>query len=284
MSASVILDAQAAADAPCGDTIDSVRHPAVARVADVLRSRAHRPRTVLIDDAENIAQAIRARVRIISVYTTPGERCTGIGLDVPDVDRHVLTEEVMRSLFHGEKRGRVFALAQAPAPASWRDIAAARGDVVVLDGVSIAGNIGAIIRSACAFGAAALVLIGSGITSIYDRRIIRASRGLIFSIPVLLASRNELELFVRTERMPLVSMTADAAAPLCAIAQIQERVAILMGSERTGVSHTLGAMADQCYAVPMTPGVDSLNVSVAAALALYERARAGQEGKSSSAG
>lgn len=276
MSGSAILDARGAPEARTRDVIDSPHHPAAARVADVLRSRSSRPRTLVIDDEENIAQAIRAKVTIIAVCTSVSELDDALGLQkkAPSADVHVFTDEVMSSLFGHERRSRVFALAHAPRPASWRDIADAPGDLVVLDAVKIAGNIGAIIRSSCAFGAAGVVLVDSGITSIYDRRLIRASRGLLFSIPVLLATASEVETFLRAERMLLASMTADATSPLTAIAATAERVAILMGSERRGASDALTAIAGQRYAVPMAPGVESLNVSVAAAIALYERRRA----------
>lgn len=275
MTGTATLDAAPASDACAGGLIDSVRHPAVARVADVLRSRSTRPRTVLIDDGENIAQAIRAGVRVVAVYATASELggASWLREQAPGIELHVLTDDVMRSLFARERHTRVFALAHAPKPASWRDIAASGGDVVVLDGVRIAGNIGAIIRSVRAFGGGGVVLLNSGIDTVYDRRLIRASRGLLFTVPVLLATRTELEAFLRSERMPLASMTADASRPLRMIARARGRIAILMGSERSGVSGVLDALADQHYAVPMMPGVDSLNVSVAAAIALYERQR-----------
>lgn len=257
------------------EAIDSARHPAVTRISDVLRSRSSRPRTLLIDDEENIAAAIAAGIRILAIYAT-GDRVDAarrLRCDAPAAALYALDEEIARSVFRQDKRARVFALASAPKPSAWRDLAAAEGDVLVLDGVRIAGNIGAIVRSARAFDAAGIVLVDSGLSSVFDRRLIRASRGLVFAIPALTATRSELEAFLRSERMPLVSLTAEADAPLRAISRVEGRIAILMGSERTGASHALAGRAERRYAVPMTPGVDSLNVSVAAGIALYERWR-----------
>ena len=258
-----------------GGRIDDARHPAVRRVADVLRNRSPRPRTVLIDDEENIAQAIRAGVRILAVYAAIGESETARRVQEASrsTELHLLDDEVMRMLFTGEKHARVFALARAPRAASWNDLAASGGDMLVLDGVRIPGNIGAIIRSASAFDAAGVILLDSGLRTIHDRRLIRASRGLSFTIPILIATRTELDAFLGAEGLPLAVMTADADAPLETIRQATGRVAILMGAERTGPSDELAARADHRYAVPMAAGVESLNVSVAAALALYERRR-----------
>lgn len=256
-------------------TIDDPRHPAVRRVADVLRSRAPRPRTILIDDEENIAQAARAGVELIALYVSTDrlEDVIRYRTPVPAPELHVLGREVLRGLFTSEKHSRVFALARAPRPASWRDLAAKNGDLLVLDGVRIPGNIGAILRSACAFGTAGIVLLDSGLTSVYDRRLIRASRGLLFTLPVLTAARSELTEFLRDERIPLAAMSADADEPFDAIGRVPGRLAILMGSERNGPSDALANDATFRFAVPMQPGVESLNVSVAAGIALHERSR-----------
>lgn len=147
------------------------------------------------------------------------------------------------------------------------------GDLLVLDGVRIPDNIGAILRSACAFGAAGVVLLDSGLTSVYDRRLIPACRGLLFTLPVLTATHSELTEFLRDERIPLAAMAADADDPLDAIGRVPGRLAILMGSERNGPSDVVANDATLRCAVPMLPGVESLNVSVAAGIALHERQR-----------
>ena len=255
--------------------VDNVRHPAARRLTDVLRSRAARPRTVLVEDEENIAQAIRAGVQMLAVYSTPATEIVAARLhaQVPSAARFIIDDDVVRSLLAGDKTTSVLALARAPRPASWRDVAAGPGDLLVLDGVRITGNIGAMIRTAYAFGASGVVLVDSGLRTVYDRRVIRASRGLVFTLPVILADRAELERFLRSAGLPLVVMTASARAPLQEIGSTPDRLAILMGSERSGASRELDALASRRYAVPMTTGVDSLNVSVAAGLALYERRR-----------
>ncbi|WP_424935216.1 MULTISPECIES: TrmH family RNA methyltransferase [Bacteria] len=256
--------------------IDDPRHPLVRRVADVLRSAVSRPRTLIVDDEENIAQALASGVQLDALYAVPGvaaAEAEGLRARTPSTPLHLVADGVMRSLFKTEKRARLFALARAPRPTTWQDVAARDGDVVVLDGVRIAGNIGAIIRSARAFDAAGIVLVDSGLTTVFDRRLIRASRGLTFSIPILLATGAELAGHLRAAGIPLVGLAADGAAPLPAIAEAPERIALLMGSERTGASPELDALAERRYRVPMSEGVESLNVSVAAGIALYERSR-----------
>lgn len=254
--------------------IDDTRHPAVRRVADVLRARSGRPRVFLIDDTENIEQALACGIALDSLYVTGAAIDGGLPAPIgvgPDVPLHVLDETVARTLFGERRSARVFALAHAPRPPRLRDLAGAAGDVVVLDGVRIVGNIGAITRTACALGAAGVVLLDSGLRTTLDRRLVRASRGLVFATPVVLARRAECIDFIRQERLTVAALSADAAAPLSTIRRVEERLALVLGGERDGVSPDLAAVATRHYAIPMTPRAESLNVSVAAGIALYER-------------
>ncbi|MFE6733487.1 TrmH family RNA methyltransferase [Microbacterium sp. NPDC057650] len=253
--------------------IDDQGHPALRRVADVLRSRAATPRTLLLDDADSIDQAALSGVRVESIYSTPkhAEEATGLRDRMSGADQFIVAEDTMRSLLPRDNASRVLALARAPRPARWADLAAASGDVLVLDGVRITGNVGAIIRSASALGASGVVLVDSGLGTAFDRRLVRASRGLVFALPTLLADRDDVVSFLSTTRMPLLGLAADAQAPLEHISRRYGRAAILLGSERFGPSEQLEAAVAARYSIPMEPGVESLNVSVAAALALYER-------------
>lgn len=252
------------------EAIDSATHPVARRIADVLRNRTARPSIFVIDDLENIEQAIDCGVEIDSLYLSiSADSSTFLGIKT-DVPHHVLDGSVTRALFGEQKRSRVFALARAPRRSSLRDLIGATGDIIILDGVRIVGNIGAITRTACALGAAGVVLVDSGLRTVWDRRLIRASRGLVFATPVVLATRAECAEFIRQERIVLAALSADAAEPLSSIRTAPERLALVMGSEREGVSSELGALATYRYSIPMAPNVESLNVSVTAGLALFE--------------
>ncbi len=151
----------------------------------------------------------------------------------------------------------------------------------MLDGVRMVGNIGAITRTASALGAAGVIVLDSGLRTTFDRRLIRASRGLVFSLPVVLASRTECAGFLQREKVRIATLSADAESPLHAIRSVTDRIALILGSERDGVSQGFDDLANHRFSIPMKPGVESLNVSVAAGIALYEHA-AGQEAASPS--
>lgn len=254
-------------------TIRSARHPVARRVADVLRSRSEKPKVFVLDDPENIEQAVTAGIELDSLYVTESvlaggfTTLAGVG---PDVPLNVLEDAVARTLFGEQKSARTFALARAPRPPRLHDLTGTPGDVVVLDGVRIIGNIGAIARTACALGAAGVIVVDSGLRTVLDRRLIRASRGLVFAIPIVLTSRAACADFIQREGLTAVSLSAEAAEPLSAIRAAPDRLAVVLGGERGGVSSELDTLAAHGYAIPMTPSVESLNVSVAAGIALYE--------------
>jgi TrmH family RNA methyltransferase len=250
--------------------IDSATHPIARRIADVLRNRTARPSIFVLDDLENIEQAIDCGVEIDSLYlSTSADPSTFLGIKA-DVPHHVLDDSVTRALFGEQKRSRVFALARAPKRSSLRDLNGTTGDIIILDGVRIVGNIGAITRTACALGAAGVVLVDSGLRTVWDRRLIRASRGLVFAIPVVLTTRAQCAEFIRQEQIVLAALSADAVEPLSSIRAAPERLALAMGSEREGISRELGALTTYRYSIPMASKVESLNVSVTAGLALFE--------------
>lgn len=251
-------------------TIDIPGHPVARRVADVLRSRSEKPRVFVLDDPANIEQAITRGIKLDSVYFSASSGSPRLAGVEPDVPRYCLSESVLQALFGAQKHSRVFALARAPRQRSLRELAGTRGDILVLDGVRILGNIGAIVRTACALDAAGVIVVDSGIGTTLDRRLIRASRGLVFALPVILTTRATCIDFLRQEQLELATLSARAAEPLRSIRLVHERLAFILGSEREGVSPELDALATHKYAIPMTAGVDSLNVSVAAGIALYE--------------
>lgn len=257
--------------------IDAPSHPAVRRLRDILRAGAAVRRTIVVEDEENIVQAVRRGVRLDSVFLARG---ADLGArEVADAVRsqrvpvHRLSGPAATAVFGSERRSRVLALIDRPPARSLADIAAASGDVVILDGVRLPGNIGAITRSAAALGAAGIVLVDSGLTSIWDRRLIRASRGLLFALPIVQATRAEVAAFAAETSLILVGLAAGAAAPLTGLSQLPDRLALLLGGEREGASAELTALCARQFAIPTDPDVESLNVSVAGAIALYERGR-----------
>ena len=143
--------------------------------------------------------------------------------------------------------------------------------VVIVENVEKPGNLGAILRTAEAAGATALVAIGSTV-DFFNPNVLRASTGAVFTQPIATAGLAELAAWAKERHLQLVVATPDAAAPYWA-ADLSGPVAIIVGAEDEGVTQETRAHADRLVSVPMSGSIDSLNVSVTAALLLFEAIR-----------
>lgn len=143
--------------------------------------------------------------------------------------------------------------------------------VVVLEAVEKPGNLGAVLRSADAAGADA-VIVCDPLTDMYNPNLIRSSIGAIFTVPVATASTEECINWLKDKGIKIYT------------AQLQDSEwyydtdmkggsAIVMGTEATGLTDTWRMAADAHIKIPMLGQLDSLNVSVSAAILLYEAVR-----------
>jgi RNA methyltransferase, TrmH family len=149
------------------------------------------------------------------------------------------------------------------------------GPIVVVVGLQDPGNLGTILRSAEAFGSAGVVL-GEGTVSPFNSKVIRASAGSIFRLPVVIAkSAGGMEKICATMRSAEVRLIATSSHKGAALdqANLTRPVAIFVGSEGSGLSRELLAQVDELVTIPHATQVESLNAGVAGSLVLYEAAR-----------
>jgi TrmH family RNA methyltransferase len=147
--------------------------------------------------------------------------------------------------------------ATAARPAEDRSVLSSRtSPLAVLDDPRHPGNAGAAIRVAAAAGASGVALVGS--LDPWHPAVVRGSAGLHFALPVLSAGVTELQ-------GPVWALDAEGDA----LADVPDDVALVVGSERAGVSPSLRERADRVVSLPMRPGVSSLNLATALAAALY---------------
>jgi len=129
---------------------------------------------------------------------------------------------------------------------------------VYLHGVADPGNVGAVLRSALAFGAGSVAL-GPGCADPFGPKAVRASMGAIFAVAVARCGVEELP----GERVALVAREGEALRGPAGAA-----VSLLVGAERTGLPAELVAACDRVAHIPI--GAESLNAAMAATVALYE--------------
>ncbi|AFZ22729.1 rRNA methylase [Cylindrospermum stagnale PCC 7417] len=146
------------------------------------------------------------------------------------------------------------------------------GLVLALETVQDPGNLGTIIRTAAAAGASGLWLSGDSV-ELENPKVLRASAGQWFRLEM--AVSEDLKATVQQSQQAGMQVVATMASATSTYWQIDWRKPslILLGNEGAGLSADLVAIADQQVKIPLSPGVESLNVAIAAALMLYEAQR-----------
>jgi TrmH family RNA methyltransferase len=144
--------------------------------------------------------------------------------------------------------------------------------VLILDRVQDPGNVGAIVRVAEATGATG-VIAGPGTADPFGWKALRGSMGSAFRLPIAIApSLGEACLAAHDVGLTLFATVPRDGTPIES-AGLDRPCAILLGGEGAGLAPEVMAAADESLTIPMRPPVESLNVSIAAALVLYEAAR-----------
>src|SRR3984957_4216522 len=156
-----------------------------------------------------------------------------------------------------------------------------RGPIVVLAGLQDPGNLGTILRSAEAFGCAGVVL-GEGTVSPFNSKVIRASAGSVFRLPIVHAQRGAGK--ARTVKLEEVSQkfseqgvrqlaTSSHKGTKLDQGDLRGAPAIFFGNEGAGLPREIVVRMDETIAIPHASQVESLNAGVAASIVLYEAAR-----------
>ena len=149
--------------------------------------------------------------------------------------------------------------------------------VMVLESVEKPGNLGAVLRSADAAGADA-VLICDPLTDLYNPNLIRASIGAVFTVPVVAVSSEEAIAWLQAKGICILTAQLQDSKPYYDT-DMRRGTALVMGTESTGLTPIWRKAAQAHIRIPMLGRLDSLNVSVSAAILLFEAVRQRNLGK-----
>lgn len=260
--------------------ITSVHNPRVKEAAR-LRDRRDRQRQgrLLIDGVRELRRALDASVELVELFFCP-ERCGGdeayailaqagqLGERAPTV--YTVTPAVLEKLVYGERAEGLLGVARLP-QRTLHDIPLPRsGLVLVLEQVEKPGNVGAVLRTADAVGAAAVIVCGG--TDLFNPNVIRASLGTIFTVPVCSADSVSTKAWLLQSNARLFTARVDGAVDYTTV-DLTGLVALVFGAESQGLSELWRGPQVTPIRLPMLGRADSLNVSVAAAVMSYESLR-----------
>jgi len=143
--------------------------------------------------------------------------------------------------------------------------------LLVVEAIEKPGNLGTILRSADAAGCDA-VIVCDPVTDIFNPNVVRASTGVLFSVPLVVEESARVLAWLREKKIHTVA-TTPAAEKIYSDGNLRGPLAIVMGSEQYGLSEFWLKHADLPVRIPMAGQADSLNVAMATIIALFEAVR-----------
>jgi TrmH family RNA methyltransferase len=228
----------------------------------------------LLDGAHLLEEALGSGVAIeVAAFS---DRLAGTALaaraEASGIHTVAVSPQVLSAISPVRQPSGVAAIARVPCASLEGALEGEPPLVVILHDVQDPGNVGTTIRTADACGATG-VITTPGTADPLGWKSLRASMGSAFRVPIAAkVPAPDVESALRARGIPMFATVPDGGTPL-PDADLTGAVAILAGSEGSGLPADLAGRSAVRLTIPMRPGVESLNVAIAASLILYEAAR-----------
>jgi RNA methyltransferase, TrmH family len=251
--------------------ITSVQNPRIKQVIK-LRERRARDRIglMLVEGYYEIVVALKSGLLPQSIFIAPemvgDKELIGVTTEILSVSRQVFEKISYRENPDGW-------LAVFPTPKLSLDECRITQQpfLIVAEAIEKPGNLGAMLRTADAAGVDAFILCDPR-TDIYNPNVVRASRGTVFTVPVIQATNSVTLSWLRKNKIVTLATTPGANKSYTDI-DLRQPLAIVVGTEDEGLSDFWLSNADQKVLIPMLGQVNSLNVSASTAIIAYEVVR-----------
>ncbi len=241
---------------------------------DLQRRKGRERRSLfLAEGVRSVEELIRSDLAVRGVLVTPQllESARGSALEASISARGITLEQVserdLATASDTDSPQGILGIAETPE----HDLMSMSTDrttrLVVLDGIQDPGNAGTILRTAAALGARAVIAL-TGTVDLWNPKVVRGAMGAHFRFPVAHAAHEELFGLLDRDGIALWGAAADGEAIGDAVAP--DRLAIALGNEGAGLGDALRERCDRLVAIPIDPGVESLNVAVAAGIILHQ--------------
>jgi TrmH family RNA methyltransferase len=266
---------------PSPEKITSLQNP---RVKQLVRLRERRDRDeaglFLIEGYREVRRALEKSIRLNELYFSPdwflGENEPALIQQAGEAGAQLfeLSKDAFTKIAYRERPDGLVAVAP-----QWKrtldDLGAAgtakHAFLLVVESIEKPGNLGTILRSADAAGCDA-VIVCDPVTDVFNPNVVRASTGVLFSVPVVVADSASVHAWLRHRGIKIVA-TTPAAPTLYTAADLRGPLAIVMGSEQYGLSDFWLKQSDVPVRIPMAGQADSLNVAMATIITLFEALR-----------
>ncbi|MBP5172185.1 MAG: RNA methyltransferase, partial [Bacteroidales bacterium] len=254
------------------EIITSAQNPKIKRLLALQQKSSERRESGLfvVEGRRELEHCIEAGYEIDTLFVCPAINNTP--LDIPEGTKifDVSTEVYEKIAYRSGTEGLIAEVRTK----SLRLEDLQLGDnplIVVLESVEKPGNLGAVLRSADASGADAVIVCDPW-TDLYNPNLIRSSIGAIFTVPCVACSSEECIAFLKARGIKIFTAQLQDSE-LYYDTDFRGGSAIVMGTESTGLTDIWRQAADAHIRIPMLGRLDSLNVSVSAAILLFEAVR-----------
>lgn len=255
-------------------SLQNARVKAVVR----LRERRHRERAgqMLVEGRDELRLALATGARPLTLFVCPelaGESTDSLLAEASAAATEVVavSRPVFEKLAYRENADGWLAVMQAVHRGLADLPVGSTPLLVVAEAVEKPGNLGALMRSADAAGADAVIVCDPA-TDVFNPNTVRASRGALFAVPVAEATSTDTLAWLRGHGIAIVAATPQGGLAYTQ-ADLRGPVALAVGAEDVGLSAAWLDAADVSVRIPMQGRVNSLNVATSAALLLYEAVR-----------
>lgn len=255
------------------EKISSLQNQKIKEIIKLQKSRERKKQGLfLIEGRHEISLAIKAGVEIdLLCFCTEFNSDENFSVEIDDFNNLEVSGEVFKKLSYRENPDGYLAVARKK-ELKLEEIELSENPlIVILDSVEKPGNIGAIMRSMDAVGADLLVL-NNPKTDIYNPNVIRSSLGTVFTKPVVEADFDEINTWLDKNKVNLYILSPDTEKDYLEV-DFTSPSALLLGAEHEGVSSKWLESRHEKLKIEMKGSVDSLNVSVTAAIVLFEALR-----------
>jgi len=265
-------------DPMAAEKISSLQNP---RIKQLVKLRDRGPRDeagmFLVEGYREIRRALEKSVKPAELYYAPewflGENEPALIAQASAAGAQVfeLTKAAFAKVAYRERPDGLLAVVP-----QWRR---GLGDLqlpaspllLVVEAIEKPGNLGTILRGADAAGCDG-VIVCDPVTDIFNPNVVRASTGVLFSVPVVVEENTRVRAWLREKKIRIIA-TTPAAETLYTAADLRGPLAVVMGSEQYGLSEFWLKHADLPVRIPMAGQADSLNVAMATIITLFEAVR-----------
>jgi len=258
--------------------ITSAAHPLIRQTAALIRRRGQEQSGLFLAEGTHLAEAaLDASVSLHQLFFSPGYRSNADGerllsrAEMAGAELVEVSEQLLKKISDAATPQGIVVTVSIPERFLSAFHPPANPVLAVCDGISDPGNLGTIIRIADAADAAGVILL-SGCCDPLAPKVVRATAGSLFHLPLMRADADELTAFLAGQGIPLLA-TAPRGDISLYDTDLTGPCALVVGNESRGTSPFLLAKAQRRLRIPMPGKAESLNAAVAAALCLFEAVR-----------